>query len=992
MLYRLQVLLIGLLMMMQGSATLAQAPPADHPSFTLDTGRLAVRISPKRAFTLDRILLNDVELGQPNGNYGFAYHEGENQWVGSGHTEGGREDVRKITLIADGQTLTPPYDPSIKAKRFELIKESIVGKFKLVSSITLTEDELAQSTDVEVLQALTVATGFAFMHCWTPATTHWLANTLAGEQIEGAFDNEGWELRDDVRWLALYEPQSSSVILTEFPPDLPRGQSHKHAVWDLAAYHKQYYQPWHQARLEAGETFSFRMTLKAFHAPEERWKQQATSTARAYEGGYHVAEEAADDAAETEKSPAQKALEAARPPIDPADPPAWLTDPVAMEALEPETVLEPWTPVVADAQRVEVWGRTHELGAWGLPQQITAAGEPLLAGPITLELELADGARVQPEPAVLQARHDGRAHYRANATHDGVAALMDATYEFDGLMRFDLAFEGDDVQVDRLTLKVPLREEQAKFLQHASAWQLGMSQQNTAVSGEVPQGSGEVYHYGFSPFFWLGGYDRGLSWFAESDEHWTPAKGDHAIRLVRENGEVHLIVDIIANATTLPDGTKLTFGLMATPVKPLPEGWRGWTITTEGPAHRSTEGHDARGNHVIYWYDKYRTVRHDPTPRDMDAFAQAVQSLNDTGAQRVYPYIDVTLMSQGEKVHLPGEDFHFVPPEWEAYGESWMIQPNYKSYPYLRVTPASSWADFSLYQVKRYIEEGHASGVYLDESFPYADTVEAHGMGYTDANGQRQPTYAVFATRDWYKRLAYLFETYAKGRPSILSHTSATIAVPYLAMADIQLTGEQYYHSMRHWDGEGYPSYVEMAPAEHFHAEHRGVQFGFVPVLLPLFKTIHAEKWPETITDPAPTRELLTMSLLHDVLVWPNFCHTETVLAAQRVKAAYGIGDADVVYHPYWRQKRAIIDSDRSDVKASYYSKPDGVLLVISNLGDEASRVRVDPSALEHFASAGEVTAIDAESGEPVGIDGGWPAIEVPAKDYRLIRMDAPDR
>ncbi len=999
MLYRLQALLICLLVWQVSSAS-AQAPVPNQPSFTLDTGRLAVRVAPKRAYTLDRVLLSGVELGRPNGNYGFVYHEGNNQWIGSGHTEGGREQVEKVTLVADGRVLAQPYPATNKAKRFELTKESTVGGFKLTSRIVLTEEEIAQSHDLEVLESMTVETAYGFMHCWTPATTEWVATTLEGNRIEGSFDNAGWEVRDDVRWLALYEPESGSVILTEFPPDLPRGQGLKHAVWDLEAYHKQYYQAWRQAELKAGETHTFRMTVKAFKADADRWKDQAASTAHEYEGGYSIAEERDDVDAGKEKTPAQIALEAARGPIDPADPPRWLTEPVAMEALAPETVLEPWTPIVADDKRVEVWGRTHELGAWGLPRQVTAAGEPLLAEPIALEIELADGRTLEPGAVRLVEQHDGRVRYRATATQGDAKVSLDSTYEFDGMMRFDLTF-GQETRVERLTLKVPLHEEQAMFLQHASAWKLGVSQQNTAVSRAVPEGDGEVYHYGFSPFLWLGGYDRGFSWFSESDEHWTPAKGDRAIRLAREDGQVQLHIDIVAQPTTLHDGAGLTFGFMATPVKPLPEGWRGRRIT-------SALGSPQPGDEMIYWYDQYRVVRHDPTPRDMDAFAADVQRLNEAGVHRVYPYIDVTLMSRGEKVHLPNEDFHFVPPEWEAYGESWMIQPNYKSYTYLRVSPASTWADFSLNQVKRYITEGNASGIYLDESFPYADTAEAHGMGYTDATGTRQPTYAVFATRDYYKRLAYLFETHGKGRPSILSHTSSTIAVPYLSMADIQLTGEQYYHNMRHWEQEAYPSYIEMAPLEDFHAEHRGVQFGFVPSFLPVYKGIHRTQWPHTETEPGPTRELLALTLLHDVLVWPLWCHAESVHQTQRVKAAYGIGDSDVVYHPYWRETEPVYESDSDQVKVSYYSKSapgstpgttpgsasdsahGSVLMVVSNLGDQPSRVRVDPARLPGLASSDDLTAMDAEADQPLEIDGGRAVIEVPPKDYRLIRLDAP--
>ncbi|HEX7008866.1 MAG TPA: glycoside hydrolase domain-containing protein, partial [Phycisphaeraceae bacterium] len=526
-------------------AGLADEPPADAKPFKLATPGLSVRINPSRAYTVDSIWLKEHLLGQPNGNYGFVYHAGEAKFIGSGHREGGQEQVDDVQLLVNGKPVAPPYPAQIRGERFEFIKRSRLNTILLTTRYQLDSDRLIESHEVEAAQPTFIMTSYAFMYPWSSTTTQWLARTLDGQVLEGSFDNEGWELKADVRWLALWEPKSQAVILTEFPPDLPRGQGIRHAIWDLKAYHKQYYQPWSNITLEPGVKHSFRVSVRAFHAEPAQWKDRAQAEAYEYEGGYQPQSESASQT-QAEASAMQQAVEALYPPLDPSQTPAWLAEPVAMEALDPDTVLAPWQPVEASESEVKVWGRSYQLGDWALPRQVVAMGEPLLAEPARLELQLANQTDpLRPAQVNLAARHKGQVRYTAQAQHGEVTALMEGLYEYDGFSRFDLHLKGPEpVQVQRLSLVIPLREQEARFLQHASAWNLTMSQQLTAVSQAVPDGQGEVYRYGFSPFLWLGGYDRGLAWYAESDEHWYPFKNSSAIRLVRHKGRVELHIDL----------------------------------------------------------------------------------------------------------------------------------------------------------------------------------------------------------------------------------------------------------------------------------------------------------------------------------------------------------------------------------------------------------------------------------------------------------------
>jgi len=985
--HRLVWLLLSLL---TGSHALAQTATVAAPfRLTTDAG-VSVRIQPKRAYTIDRVWLNDQQVGQPNGNYGLVYHSGQMKWVGSGHDEGGVEEIQELALRVDGQDVDPSTAGDVTGRVIEFRKRSRVGALEVLSSIRLQDDRIDERADVRVVKPVSVHTGYAFMHCWTRDATEWMAREPGQEAVAGTFDNSGWEVRKDVRWLALFDPSREVAILTEFPPDLPAGEGIRHAVWDLEAYKKQYFQPWSKADLEAGDRFTFRMSVRLLPATSENWKDVVTSEAFRYEGGEHVAVDTtrANDP-EQPQSETQRRLLERLPDIDPQRPPQWLTDPVAMAALDPDTVLEPWHPVRVEGQRIDVWGRSTTLGGWGLPRELISKDASMLASPIRLHVKMTDTAEpVAPPQAVRTAQHDGRVDYVATTHTRGSDISVRSTHEYDGFQRYRVELASDRPQrLDRLSLVIPIPAERALFMQHATAWVLGQSQQNTAVSQAVPEGDDEVYANRFTPFVWLGDYERGLSWFAESDQLWAPDQSQRAVRLVRRGKTVELHIDLIAEPTTLPPTATFDFGLMATPVKPLPDGWRGWLITTEDPRLRKFEGHDQRGDHVIFWYDKWRIVRHYPVPRDWGEFSRWTQRLHNTGAQRTYAYLDVTLMSRGEKTHIPDEDFVFIPPEWKAYGQDWINKPNYQNYSYLRASPASGWADFALASVKRWVTEGGVSGIYLDEAFPYADTDPAHGTGYDGPDGTRRPTWPLYATRAFHKRLAYLFQKYGQGPPALLSHTSATIAVPYLSFADIQLTGEQYFHDMLHWEGEGYPSYVEMARNERFHAEHRGTAFGLVPAFLPLYKPPHSKDYPQTITTAGPTREILAKTLVHDVLVWPNFCYAPPVLKSIEIKNRFGVGEPDTTFHGYWQEdaQRLVTDASPMNALTSYYQRPGQLLVIVSNTSPSPQTIHLDPSAVGPAFRSARTT--DAETGEPLTVNQSLP-VEVPGRDYRILLIE----
>ncbi len=233
---------------------------------------------------------------------------------------------------------------------------------------------------------------------------------------------------------------------------------------------------------------------------------------------------------------------------------------------------EPWTPVRADGGAVRCWGREYAFEDMPLPAGIESAGAQLLTSPVRLvaraggQLQSWRGAQVQ-----WTEREDTHATGRLTAEADGARLAADLLCEFDGMMRIDLEVApADGRAIEQLVLEIPLRAEHAKYLHLADASWGG------SVSTALPA---EGWEHHFMPFVWLGDEQRGLQWFAESDEGWRPAEPERVISIDRREGRVLLRLHMLEEPLPAGESFRTTFGLQATPVKPLDPEHRHWHIT-----------------------------------------------------------------------------------------------------------------------------------------------------------------------------------------------------------------------------------------------------------------------------------------------------------------------------------------------------------------------------------------------------------------------------
>ena len=237
--------------------------------------------------------------------------------------------------------------------------------------------------------------------------------------------------------------------------------------------------------------------------------------------------------------------------------PAWWKNNIGLD----HSVPPPWEPVKATEKGFAVWGRDYQFAESVLPRQIVNQGVELFQAAPRLIIRAGNG-----ETDLATLRRDDQVtsfpdqvELVSAAETDGVSVRCKGTLEFDGCYRFDLDLKPNGARtIDRLVLELPLAASVGRF-------QLVSNGASASVS-ELKGTSSTA----FVPYIWLGNDDMGLAFFAESQQYWTP-QDNQMIEVVPSAESTLLRVNFIRSPRALDGPLHFTFGLMASPVRPLPD-------------------------------------------------------------------------------------------------------------------------------------------------------------------------------------------------------------------------------------------------------------------------------------------------------------------------------------------------------------------------------------------------------------------------------------
>jgi hypothetical protein len=594
--------------------------------------------------------------------------------------------------------------------------------------------------------------------------------------------------------------------------------------------------------------------------------------------------------------------------------------------------------------------------------QVSSTGVDLLSGPIRLEAD-ADGATTvgKLERRSSTGAADNRGAWESTGSLGAWRVKLTTAIEFDGMMRFDLDLNADTpAKLDGLRLVIPLPTAQAKYYHHAASYY------GHGTSALVP---GDGLKLGFWPFVWLGDDQRGLMWFAESPQGWH--SGETPVVVKRGAEVTQLIVHFVDQPEEVAH-KQLTFGLQATPVKPVPPDWREWRIERVAEkrlAAKQTEWEKQGlpiqwrmlspldGNKFLF------SPGHTAPLQATDALAGFVKETHARGT-RIIPY----LYLHGVSDVATGVPRYY--PVWQTTSPRQMA---FSGTVLKGACPAGPFADYMLFGIAQWVQKYGIDGVYFDGAGPPVPCANAlHGHGWLDANDKVQPTYPIFGLRDFYKRLWIMLSERVTD-PVVWVHADGKMPTPCFAFTTANYEGEMVQGPLLAGDA----LLSDLLPPDFWRSHEQATQWGVVPVWLP--KLTHG-----------PLRARQQNDTLATLLVHGTPCAKpeqfdpgifEKIWQAQH---DFGIGRA--TFHGYWEASGGLGTEPVSErILASYYEREGKIMLITANLTDRDESVAVK---FNNESPLADRELSDVMTGVKVSLSHGRLQLAVPARAFRLL-MDA---
>jgi hypothetical protein len=589
-------------------------------------------------------------------------------------------------------------------------------------------------------------------------------------------------------------------------------------------------------------------------------------------------------------------------------------------------------------------------------------------------------------------------------------------YDYDGMMLVTLDLDAaPEVDVRRLTLVAPLRDEECRYLHGC-----GDGLRHNAA-GFVPPGEGVVWDSSrgnkldipgtFYPYLWVGGGTRGLCWFADNDRDWRLDEATPTVLLERQGGALVLRVNFITRPGVLDRPRSMVFGLQSTPVKPMPEGWRRWTGNKEVAGGRPVGWLGA----TYYWggdsFDVY------PHEKRFDYF-EAMGQARRTGTRpeefigQWLAMVEKTHPNDGKPYEAYGYEFFrahvnagfhtsshatwqkgwrlfgytnargigFHAPEFATFQDEWLRYAWFgrswdrKGDVGYDVSPAESFVDFAVWYYRK-MAQTWADGVYWDNTFLSAHYDPVVGNAWTDEQGEVGPGLGLFHLRNLIKRTAIMLWQEGKAADPerlpflTLSHMTNTMLVPVLAFGNCTMDWEWKY---------GYEDFQDRFSADLTVAETIGRQVGAWGTILG--GGHHDEKDPRTAR---LFRTRTGVCLVHEIHHFDYRPAADTELYGKLFAFGYGLPDCAV--HNYWETPHPLKVTG-VDARTLAMARGNQAIAVVTDYGGGGTCTL--ELALDTLGVPAEATATDLESGAAVERLGpGVFRVDLPAHDYRVIRV-----
>ena len=659
-----------------------------------------------------------------------------------------------------------------------------------------------------------------------------------------------------------------------------------------------------------------------------------------------------------------------------------------------DVIIPPFTAIKVSDNTISCILRDYKLGILGLPEQIVSLNKDILSRPISLSV-IAGGKSIKWEKTAKVTFNDIKGNivkFQSQASNEIMDINSTGEFEYDGLMTIKLHIKPKKgiKPVDRIFLDIPVKGEIAK-LYHAVGEHIRANPADV-----VPEKEGVVFESrsipqpnidNFIPYIWTGEEQRGICWVSDWDKDWIHSKERSAIELIREKGEVIIRVNLINGPVELTREREIEFGLMASPVKPMPEGWRDKVFNFDWPG---------RGLYTILWTAEagfhYGWASRYPLDEDW-TYIDKLAETQRTGVID-YEFIDKWVKKVMEH---PGQisdrdseenvrrhvlfafnraqnffkikDGKLIPyscatestdllPENKVYGDEWQYRGGMHS--------TKSFRDYAIWYAAKMIEHG-MGGIYVDNTFASAKYTWPIGEGYIGDDGEIHPNLGTLSrTRQLIKGLATMM--YEKGKePFVYVHMTNANILPMLSFAQANV-GWEWKYGKADFQDKFTPGYIR--------AVNIGQQAGTIPVVLG--GVVGIEDKQENIR---VSRTCLAMTLPHQIFVKVHIDGAPAVKARDIILEFVVRPNCETYF--YWDNKDLLEVPE--NLMATFHKAGDEILLVIGNLKDEGKyEMKFNLNKLR-FSGIQEV--VNAETGEKIDFNGNSIYLNIPKHDFALIKL-----
>ena len=653
-----------------------------------------------------------------------------------------------------------------------------------------------------------------------------------------------------------------------------------------------------------------------------------------------------------------------------------------------DILLPGFSRLVAKGRSVEAVGRKYLFGADGLPKRIWSLGEEILARPVAVKC----GAAETPVEGV------GASFEILSQTDTAVAfqgTLASGRVEQDGLVVLDLELPET---MDEVYMEIPLKAEYA-LLFHACSDGIRANPAGFLPAGEGRVfGSGEVkkWHYkgDFIPYCWIGTDTRGICFAADNDRGWEHGASHDAVELHREaDGTVVMRLSLICGGGWHAP-RRITVALQASPVKPMPHGWRGWVDAYDVPAERNTLCNCSNPTWGSYTCGMARY----PTFMDFRYVRKMCEAARTGRVDEAFLEAWIERCWQARTEHpelvqwLANKDEAEAKKTLRAHAYAGFRRPCFLSHVknpvfyyytcnndpcdglYEYPVMADEWGkyamvmgshqNYAVFYLKKMCEAG-MTGVYDDNTFLQCNYDWVTGDAWIDSQGVVHPSFLLWSNREYCRRqIVAMLEAGVREPWLTIHHTNANV-LPTFSFATNTMGMEWKY---------GNSDFQERYSPDYIRTVNQGLQMGCFPTSLEgIFEVT------DSVQKTWVTRTMLAALLPHEVQpTLSELGDHKLVVKALSIKQKFGVGRDDCVYTAYWDPANPLVQT-RKDVLASVYRRGSQMLVVIGSYADE------DVEMTLLLKEGAFLSAINAETGRPLPCADGVVRLPLKRHDFAML-------